>query len=399
MNFHTGSKVLRPVQARAAGGRRGLALVLVMVLLAMSAILGLTYLTTASTKLASSNNLAVGGRAKYVAESGLQHALYVLQTDPALLDATSAGSPMGPYYPDNLQPNDSYSFYAVKDAVVPGLYTLTATSSAGGGHQSVTARVRRGGAKQFSVSQSLLIQASAVLPATLYIEGDVHSNGFLTNAARIKGTASAQSVTGTLTLIDAILPTWTHVAVPSVPTDSYNDYKLFGDPHAKVTEKVASLTSADQYANGNAVTDSNPGGVVVLQAFVGRPTLGAGLSFRGTIVVSGDLVVAGTNINLQAVDGYPALVVSGKIIMQNGAKLTVDGTVIAAGGIAPDPMQFHPASETTINGSLLSSGSGYASPLWGAHKLLYKPDRCSLYDFKNTTSDSYYGVEVLSWND
>jgi Concanavalin A-like lectin/glucanases superfamily len=69
---------------RSQARHSGLALVLVMVLVAAATVLGLAALARSSLKLACSDNLRQAERARYLAESGLQHGLHILETWPVL---------------------------------------------------------------------------------------------------------------------------------------------------------------------------------------------------------------------------------------------------------------------------------------------------------------------------
>ncbi len=105
----------------------GFALVMVLLVVAGATILGVTYLSTTSLRLASGANLVASARARYLAESGLQHALYALRNDPGPL---MAGQHFGPYHVDGTA--DTYTFHAAADRWQPSLYTLHATGTSGG---------------------------------------------------------------------------------------------------------------------------------------------------------------------------------------------------------------------------------------------------------------------------
>ena len=68
-------------------------MVLVLVLVATAAILGMGTLYSASVRLACASNLSTVARAQYLAESGLQHAMYELQVHLEQMEATSQASP------------------------------------------------------------------------------------------------------------------------------------------------------------------------------------------------------------------------------------------------------------------------------------------------------------------
>ena len=120
--------------------QHGFALLLVLVLVLVAGTLGASYLSSASVKLASSANMANATRAKYVGESGLEHGMFLLRTDPDVL-ANSFTTPLGPYEVD--ASGDMYIFWAVATGQ-PGQYTLSGQATVEGITQntSVTVEVR-----------------------------------------------------------------------------------------------------------------------------------------------------------------------------------------------------------------------------------------------------------------
>ena len=60
-------------------------------------VLGMGYLCSASVRLASSSNYVALARSRAAAESGLEHALYVLCSAPGTAATYTQSSPAGPY--------------------------------------------------------------------------------------------------------------------------------------------------------------------------------------------------------------------------------------------------------------------------------------------------------------
>jgi len=114
----------------------GFAMLLVLLAVALGVILGVAYISSASIKLASSANLLKASRAKYLAESGLQHALYALWMNPKTFEGTSSANPLGPFYVDDN--SDGYVFWAEPDASESGVYTVGARAQLAGVTQSAS---------------------------------------------------------------------------------------------------------------------------------------------------------------------------------------------------------------------------------------------------------------------
>ena len=108
--------------------QRGFALLLVLMLVLIAGTLGASYLASSSVKLAGSVNMANATRAKYLAESGLEHAMYLLRRNPGVL-VNSVTVPLGPYQIDGS--DNTYILWVVAD-VEPGRYILWAQGTVDG---------------------------------------------------------------------------------------------------------------------------------------------------------------------------------------------------------------------------------------------------------------------------
>lgn len=116
----------------------GVALLLVLILVASATVIGVSFATSTTVKLISTDNLLKAGRAGYLAESGMEHCLYVLRTTPEAL-AGSDVSLLGPFAADGT--SDTYYFGAADVVGQAGRYLLTGRATAGGITQTVTLTV------------------------------------------------------------------------------------------------------------------------------------------------------------------------------------------------------------------------------------------------------------------
>jgi len=127
----------RSILSAPVRGSGGFALLMVLMLIVTAAVVGISYIHGAQVKTASTGNLMQASRARYLAESGLQHGLYALQTQATPFGAAAA--PNGPYHVD---PGDGgYVFYMAATST-PGDYRIVASGSQGAISQEVSARVR-----------------------------------------------------------------------------------------------------------------------------------------------------------------------------------------------------------------------------------------------------------------
>ena len=108
---------------RADGRQRGIAMMLVLTVVVAASIMGMSYLSIASVRLASSTNMARASEARYLAESGVQHAMWILRGDSSALLAANSAHPLGPFQLGS--DGGQYVMYA-QPTGTPLQYTVTA---------------------------------------------------------------------------------------------------------------------------------------------------------------------------------------------------------------------------------------------------------------------------------
>ncbi len=373
----------------------GFAMLLVLIIVSAGFVLGMSYLSVASVQVRVSRNYQSLSRARYIAESGLEHALHVLRFSPEDFD-----SPLGPFYVDGS--SDSYTIGAQEDPETPGLYTLTSTATAGSVRRTSSVKVFRSDSNKVSTKYGVVVDSAWTwLPSSLTVNGDVHFNGQLFNMAVINGNASATNritdiwnrISGSTTE-DA-----EEISIPEIEVEDYIEYSIGSSNYEAEEFTNKNFEQNDPLADGGAITPSNVGGVVYLKPKKGDTVkLGNKLNFTGTLIIDGNVELGGRNITLTAVDGFPAIIATGAIRVTNSAKnVTINGAVVANQGMIPWGLTSK--SSTTVNGAVISDMFGYASMLRGKHVLNYDEDIAKLYDFSGGSGSSTPVVTVLIWND
>lgn len=379
--------------ARSRRQSGGLALVLVLIVTAVAAVIGMSMLYSTSIQAAVGANVGRSARAKYLAESGIQHALYLLQTDLATLVNSSASAPLGPYYADGT--DDYYAFYC--QTIAEGQYRLCCEAVAGGGRQRSQVTVTRESAARVTSPATVAVADSSSLGAYLTVNGDFRTNGSLLNRAYINGNASAGStisdpyarITGTKT------PYAPKITLPAFQWSDYLQYWFYTRTYqAASTELIRSFGNDHALAQGRAITPSNPGGVVNLRPLEGGLVEIGELTMTGTLVVEGDLLLKGP-IVLEAVEGFPAVVASGKIIVRTNAQVSVKGLVKSTGGFVPEVIPVF--TTVTVDGGIVSSTSVMHPDVRGANTVRYVQSRNTVYDFQ--CRNSLPKVTIVSWDD
>jgi len=368
----------------------GFAMLMVLMLLAMSVVLGLSYLMSTSVKSTCSANLLRAAQARYLAESGLQHALLVLRTDPTALESTSASRPAGPYYLDNT--SNSYSFYAVQDADTPSVYYLTATATVDGARQQATMKVLRSSAARHPTTPGVLIDSGLTwLPSSVTINGPYHINGDLWNFGTISGNVSATGriydLSRGITQPGGGSPDQyaDPIDLPDIDWRDYLDYTVNGVPCEAALLESRTFDRNNSLANGGAISTTNLARVVYLRPSYGNScTLPDRLNFTGTLLIDGNLLLDGKNIELTAMDGFPALIVTGYVYVIDDSRVTINGLVYAGRGFRGSGNTRN--SRTEITGGLVCLQTGYDFFLDGDHRLTYDAGRCEIYDLTRASS-------------
>lgn len=135
---------------RLTGTRRrsgGFALLMVLMLIAAASVVGISYIYGSQIKTAGTNNLILASEARYLAESGLQHGLYGLQTGATPFG--SAGAPNGRYHV--VGGDGGYVFY-IRATATPNDYQIVGMGTEEGISQTIamTARLTSDYAKKMN---------------------------------------------------------------------------------------------------------------------------------------------------------------------------------------------------------------------------------------------------------
>jgi len=117
---------------------KGFALLLVMVTVAIAVVLGIGLAYSQSIRMLSSRNLMTASQMRYLAESGLNHGLYILWVDPW---AYNSGNAIGPFNLDDT--NGTYEIWAEKDPIEQGVYTIFSRATDGQISQTVSLKAFR----------------------------------------------------------------------------------------------------------------------------------------------------------------------------------------------------------------------------------------------------------------
>lgn len=353
--------------------QRGFALLLVMILLAMGVILGVSYASSASMSRTCSTNQAQMVRARYLAESGLQHAMYLMRRHPDLLQSQTT---LGPFSVD--ASGGTYTLIAAPTGV-PGQFSVVSSASFGRSVQSCNMLAQcQVGQSGPSITQSLLVGGGiSWVPSGGRITGPVHTNGHLFNFGRISGATTASGVVINAGVISPAPQGGVEaVEMPSFSPDDYEHYLYNGQIGRALVLTDNEIRVNESFNNGRAITAANPAGVVIV-----TPSSSAGVriennvKFQGTLIVRGDVLFDGKHVTMAAEEGFPALIVTGTMLMGSGKDLTVDGLTYIKQGIQASNDS---GTDMTVNGALVCGATAFWPGLRGSYNVNFDAARTTL---------------------
>lgn len=290
--------------------RSGTALLVVLFIVMAVTILSVGFLSRSDVELSCGENMILKSQMDYLAESGLVHArgLILNPQDAASEYWTGAAeqqiSSGDDYYDVNVVKLDKCNYQISCDA-----YRLKDSQEVG--RSSLEAELR------LDPCIAYWAGSSTVISERITINGDVYCNGDLSNNGDIHGDVfAAGAIAGTN--IDGRQNASVTEAPVEWPGLEVNDYSW----GYYVDSSSYSVQVIDPNGGSFGPSASNPGGV---RYHSGDLELAGNVNINGMLVVSGDLMVNGANNIISSVKNFPALLVGGEVVVEDGATLEVTG--------------------------------------------------------------------------
>lgn len=383
---------------------RGIALVLVIAVVAMASIMGMAILSASSLQAQVKGTTVRGTDAQYLAESGVNVALHYLMRPEGAPLLNSDG-----YYPgqSNLslgsEVNGSVSITVAKVSGLSDTYDVIATGSAGPNPDSRTTReltVRAYVPSTFVIDKAASFGGNFTVVSGMTVNGDLRADGTVTVTGTVNGNISATGSNATW----STNPTYPTCAVPAVSQISLYTTLSAGAPFYTYKDSNGNTQIGTPQVLGASVTGTltpavnNPMNVWYTDNDL---TLGD-CTINGTIFARGagrKVTIAGNAI-VSAHSGMPAFLVNSNVLWPgtSAAKsLTVDGLLWTAGSFVASSGTATNCT-TTVNGALMMSSSTprIHSSYSGVLNVTYNASKVTLPDFcsANKTPQS---VTILKW--
>jgi hypothetical protein len=334
--------------------RRGIALLAVLMIIIVVTILSLSFLSRSDGELAYGHNMLMHSQSEALAESGLEQAKALVLNSQDL--STAAGAYWTGAAGQQLASGDLYYDISVTR------HTTGTTPMCSFDIQSCAYRLSGGNhiaestlAAELRLDPCIALWTGGVLATgtAIRVNGDAYSagnfsnwhavNGDVYSGGAIAGTSQGQKHTPATPPVQWPPVTYS-VLVPGyyIGTTGY---------------AAAAIGASPVFGYTSSPSTGNPAGIVY---YAGNLVLNGATNITGTLVVSGDLTIRGHGNVITAAKNYPAIVVGGKLIVDDFTSLTVNGLVVVSQtfGITWTQHDIY----LTINGGLFAGQSVTLNP-------------------------------------
>ncbi len=293
---------------------RGAALLVVLFVIMAITILAFSFMTRSDVELACGQNMALHTATDYLAESGLQHARGLI------LNPQDVGTEYWTGATGQQLVAGSSDYYDVAVTKLgPCNYQITSEayrqkSGEKTGRSSFTGQLR------LDPCISLWVGSSWNSESKTIVNGDVYCNGSLWGSSIINGDAFAKNdIAAAVTVAGArnaniLTPP---VSLPGIITTDFSSSYYIGTSNYSV-QVIPGADLAGNY--GPSI--SNPAGVYYCNGDANMPS---NVNINGMLVVRGNLRVRGANNIISSVKNFPALLIGGELIMEDGGTIEVNG--------------------------------------------------------------------------
>jgi len=402
---------------------RGMAFVLVMIVVALATILGYAMLSQASLQAQISENLLAASCAESLAESGVSLAMIYLQNPtsaPSLniygywdgADAISLGTAAGTSGKGSgsgvpvrgTVDVKVYNTDAANKPLPTNTYRILATGnsgaagSTGGVYRVIVATVL---VNPGTTNLAARFSSGVTLLSGWKVTGDIETSGTLKvqSGGQVLGWARARNIINNGYIQNsAIIPSTQTVWVPTATTvhafmPATYTYTYNGLSYAATKLNAPSLPYTIANNTTLGPTALNPLGIYWADTDV---TALNNVTINGVLIVRGaGFLLRGNNTTFNAPQGWPALLVDNDLTVEkNNFQIVINGLAWIGGNVTTIKTSTS-SSYLTINGSLLVNGSTGIDPNFDSTVTLNWDPKAAVAWFGITATPPW--VKVLSW--
>ena len=327
--------------------RRGIALLLVLILISVGAAVTLQFLQSASDGSVLTQSLVDSKKAEFLAESGLAEACYWLR-HPELTAGTAWAGVLGRQVGGS---TDYYNVTVTPKATDPSCYVVGSEGHLmDGAAERMTHAVSGDFRMYYGFAEGITASCDLIVPANATVTGDVYSAGALSNNGHIDGSvwvSGSYTNTGTISGLTNLACAVRDIgSYPAAEAATYTVGGIVYPAESILLDAVSDQTWSENIANPMGVYSRG-----------GDLRLGGVTTVAGTLAVTGNLTLTtGSTTTITAKPNFPALVVQGNLVLEGDTiGSTINGAVIVYGRIQSTGSGT--ASYLTINGPLVFAGA------------------------------------------
>ncbi len=307
--------MIRVTSRKNKNNRQGAALLVVLFIVMVITISSLGFISRSDVELACGRNMVLRTQMDYLAESGLEHARgLILNPQDVSAEYWTGGTAQ-----QLVAGDDYYDVEVIRDLNDRCNYIIDCNSyrlksGIKIGRSNIRAELR------LDPCIAYWAGSDTVVSGQITINGDVYCNGSVTNKGSLGGdvfardTITGENIAGHKNELVAQAP----VDWPDLMSSYFGPAYFIGS-----TSYSADIVDVNVHPVGTfSYSAGNPAGI---RYCTGGVELTGGVNITGMLVVNGTLRITGLNNVISAVKNYPALLVNGEIVVEDGSALVIEG--------------------------------------------------------------------------
>lgn len=384
--------------------RRGVAFILVLVVISLASILGYAMLSSTQLRSQISHNADLTAQAEVLAESGVNLAVYYLN-----YPENAPGGPFaatGTYWTGT---GSAISFVSgmtgtmnvsvQRLATDKWTYDIVSTGRAVGDSTTTISRTIRSRVtvkSEYQVNYAGVVSNDITVPTASKFVGSLYSQKGMTLKALGNVTGVGYRKNASFSLFSP-MQGWAPLPAKPVVTPAFSEirsYRTYNYASDGSTDTAGSITASTISADLGP-TATNRAGIYYVE---GNTRISSSVNINGTLIVNGDLVFDALNIKITPKPGYPAIIVQGNVELRPIAlaKVQLDGLVWVGGKMFAAAAC---ASAIDINGAVIINGVNpfFNSSLLVVANVKHTPENVKVVDLSEV-GRTITGVSVQSWS-
>ncbi len=310
--------------------RQGAALLVVLFIVMVITIVSLGFLSRSDVELACGQNMILRTQMDYLAESGLEHARGLILNPQDVVSEYFTGATGQQLVAGS---DNYYDLEVVRDDSVPtnrcnyiidcNSYRLRNGEKIG--RSNISAELRLDPCIAFWTGGDTIISSNSTINGDVYCNGNLTNNGSIGGDVFASGTITGANIEGQKNELVAQAP----VDWPGLVSSDFSPTYYIGS-----TGYSTEIVDANVHPVGSFNPSAgNPAGIRYCS---GDVELTNGVNINGMLVVNGTLRISGVNNVISAVKNFPALLVNGEMVVEDGGTLVIEGLAQIGQRIAID---------------------------------------------------------------